>query len=56
MPMAMKILAIAQNRDILCYSTIHGGGYEKIDNCPTLRYIALFHYLWRWLLALDSKV
>jgi hypothetical protein len=31
-------------------------GYGKSSNCPTSGYIALCHYTWRWLLALDSKV
>jgi hypothetical protein len=36
----------------MCYTH----GYGKFDNCPTLEYIALCHYLWKWLLTVGSKV
>jgi hypothetical protein len=37
---------------LMCYAH----GYGKSGNCPTLGYITLCHYTWRWLLTLDSKV
>jgi hypothetical protein len=36
----------------MCYAH----GYGKSSNCPTLKYIVLCHYTWRWVLSLDSKV
>jgi hypothetical protein len=36
----------------MCYAH----GYGKFGNCPTLGYIAFYHYMWRWLLASNSKV
>jgi hypothetical protein len=31
--------------------TCDAHGYGKFGNCPTLKYIVLCHYMWRWLLA-----
>ncbi len=31
-------------------------GYGKAGNFPTLKYIVLCHYTWRWLLSSNSKV
>jgi len=31
-------------------------GYRKINSCPTLKYIVLCHYTWRWLSVLDLEV
>ncbi len=36
----------------MCYAH----GYGEFGNQPTPRYIALCHYLWRWLSTLGSKV
>jgi hypothetical protein len=37
---------------LMCYAH----GYGKSGNCPTLKYIVLCHYTWRWLSSSDSKV
>jgi hypothetical protein len=43
---------VASHFVLMCYAH----GYGKSSNCPTSKYIALCHYTWRWLLALNSKV
>jgi hypothetical protein len=36
--------------------TCYAHGYGKSSNCVTSGYIALCHYMWKWLLASNSKV
>jgi len=37
-------------------SNVLSQGYGKVGNFPTLKYIVLCHYTWRWLSSSNSKV
>jgi hypothetical protein len=43
---------VANRLVLMCYAH----GYGKSNNFPTLWYITLCHYTWKWLLALDLEV